>query len=96
MSDDGGVGSGRPGERTTVTDLLLDAANNRPFGELAHGENISNVESSLLAAVDEGASMKTFGCNEGLFAELVTVRIAEDHTGKRGTTGSSRNFSSSF
>jgi len=86
VSDDSSVGSGCPGERTTVTDLLLDAANDRSLGELAHGENISNVEGSLLAAVDEGACMETFGGNEGFFAKLVAVWIAEDHTGKRSTT----------
>ena len=96
VSDDGSVGAGCPSERTTVTDLLLDAANDRSFRELAHRENISNVKGSLLAAVDEGASMKTFGGNEGLLAELVAVWIAEDHTGKRSTTASSTNFSNSF
>ena len=96
VSDDGSVGSGCPSERTTVTDLLLDSANDRSFRELAHRENISNVEGSLLAAVDEGASVKTFGGNEGFFAELVTVWIAKDYTGKRSTTASSTKFSNSF
>jgi len=66
VSDDGSVGSGCPGERATVTDLLLDAANDRSFGELTHRENVPNIEGSLLPAVDEGASMKAFGCDEGL------------------------------
>jgi len=96
VSNDGGVGSRCPGERTTVTDLLLDAANDRSFGELAHWENISNVEGSLLAAVDEGTSVKTFGGDESLFAELVTVWITEDDPGKRSTTKSPTNFSNSF
>ena len=96
MSNDGGVGSRCPGERTTVTDLLLDAANDRSFGELAHGENISNVEGGLLAAVDESTSVKTFGGNESLFAELVTVWITEDNPGKGSTATSLTNFSNPF
>ena len=96
MSNDGSVGSRCPGESATVADLLLDTADDRSFGELAHRENISNVEGSLLAAVDESASMKTFGGNEGLFAELVTVRVAEDDTGKGSTATGSTNFSNSF
>jgi hypothetical protein len=96
VSNDGSVGSGGSGERTTVTNLLLDAADNRSFGELAHRENVSNVEDSLLATVDEGASVKSLGSDEGLFAELVTVWITEDDTGKRGTAMSSTNFSGSF
>jgi len=86
VPDDCSVGSGRPGERTTVTDLLLNAANDRSFGELAHGENISNIESSLLATVDEGAGMETFCGNESFRTEFVTVRVAEDDAGKRSAT----------
>jgi len=86
VSDDCSVGSGRPGERTTIADLLLNAANDRSFGELAHGENISNIESSLLATIDEGPGMKTFSGNEGFSAEFVTVWIAEDDTSKRSAT----------
>jgi len=86
VSDDCSVGSGRPGERTTVANLLLNAANDRSFGELAHGQNISNIESSLLATVDEGTGVKTFCGNKGLLTEFVTVRIAEDDAGKRCAT----------
>ena len=96
VSNDGSVGSGGSGERTTVANLLLDAADDRSFGELAHRENISNVENSLLATVDEGASVKSLSSDEGLFAELVTVWITEDNTGKRGTATSSTNFSDCF
>ena len=84
VSNDGGVGSGCPGEGTTITDFLLDAADDRSFGELAHGKNISNAEGSFLAAVDEGTSVKTLSGDESLFAELITVWITEDDTSERG------------
>ena len=96
MPNDGGIGSGRPGESTTVPNLLLDAANDRSFGKLAHRENISNVKGGLLAAVDEGTGVKALGGDEGLLAELVTVWITEDDTGKRSTTADSTSFSISF
>ena len=96
MSNDGSVGSRRPGERAAVTDLLLDAADDCSFGELAHGENVSNAEGGLLAAVDEGTSVKTLGGDEGLFTELVAVWIAEDDTGKRSTATGSTDLSDSF
>ena len=89
MTDDGSVGSGCSGEGTTITDLLLDTADDRSFGELAYWENISNVEDSLLAAVDKSTGVETFGGDEGLFTELVTVWITEDDTGKGSATTSS-------
>lgn len=88
VSNDGGVGPGCSGESTTVADLLLNAANDRSFGKLAYRENISHVEGSLLAAVDEGTGVKTLSSYEGLLAELVTVWITEDDTGKRSATRS--------
>jgi len=96
VSNDGSVGSRCPGERATVTDLLLDAADDRSFGKLAHGDNVSDAEGSLLATVDEGTGVKTLSGNEGFFTELVTVRIAEDDTGKGSTATGSTNFSNSF
>lgn len=86
VPNDSGIASGCSGERTTVTNLLLDAADDRSFGELAHRKNIPNVKSSLPAAVDEGASVKALGGNEGFLAELVAVWITEDDTSKRSTT----------
>jgi hypothetical protein len=96
MANNGSVGPGCPGESTTVADLLLDAADDCSFRELAHGENISNAESSLLAAVDEGTGVKTLSGDEGFFAEFVAVWIAEDDTGKRSTSAGSTHFSDPF
>jgi len=86
MSNDGGIGSGRPGKRTTVADLLLNVADDRSFGKLAHWENVSDVEGSFLATVDESAGVKALGSDEGLLPELVTIRVTEDHTSERSTT----------
>ena len=86
MTDDGRVVAGRAGERTTVTSLLLDVADNRTLRALGDGENVADGELGLLTAVDEGTSVETLGSNEGLLAELVAVGVPEDDTGKRSTT----------
>ena len=96
MSDDGSVGSGCSGEGTTVADLLLNAADDRSFGKLAHREDISDTEGSLLSAVDEGTSVEALGSDKGLFAELVTVWVAEDDAGKRSAARRLTNFSNSL
>lgn len=67
---------------TTIANLLFNIADNGTFGALADGENISNIQSSFLSAVDKGPSVKTFSSNKSLFLELVTVGITEDNTGK--------------
>ena len=86
MTDDGRVVAGSAGERATVTNLLLDVADNGTFRALANGEDVANSELSLLASVDEGTSVKTLSRDEGLLAELVAVVVAENDTGKRSTT----------
>ena len=86
MTDDGGVVAGSAGERATVTNLLLDVADNGTLRALANGEDVANSELSLLASVDEGTSVKTLSRDEGLLAELVTVGVAENDAGKGCTT----------
>ena len=86
MADDGRVVAGRAGERTTVTGLLLNVADNGTLRELSNGENVADIELGLLAAVDEGTGVETLRRDESLLAELVTVGVAEDDTGKGSTT----------
>ena len=86
VSNDGGIVARCTGERTPVADLLLDVADDRSFRKLANGEDVADGQSSLLSAVDKSTSMHALGCDERLAAKLVPVRIAEDDTGKGGTT----------
>jgi len=62
----------------TVTDLLLNRADDGSFGALGDGEDVADVEGRLLAAVDEGAGGDTLGSDESLFSELVLVGVSED------------------
>lgn len=86
VSDDGGVVARGTGESTTVTCFLFDIADDGTFGELGDGEDVSDVQSGLLAAVNESTGVETFGGNEGFLTELVTVGITEDNSGEGSTT----------
>jgi len=88
VSNDGGVVAGSAGKSTTVADLLLNVADDGTFRALAHGEDVSDGESSLLSAIDEGTGVKALSGNESLLAELVAVGIPENNTGEGGTTTS--------
>lgn len=84
VADDGRVVARRARERAAVAGLLLDVAHDRALRALRHGEHVADGERRLLAAVDEGAGVQALGRDEGLFAELVAVRVAEDDAGEGG------------
>ena len=82
VTDDGGVVARCTCKRTTVTNFLLNVADDGTFGTLAYRKNIANGESGLLAAVNEGTGMKTLSSDEGFLAKLVAIRVTEDDTCK--------------
>lgn len=86
VTDDGRVVARSARERTTVTGLLLDVADDGTFREGSEGEDVADGEGGLLAAEDKGAGREALGGDEGLSAHLVAVRVAEDDTGERRTT----------
>jgi hypothetical protein len=86
MSNDGGIVSGSAGEGATVTDLLLDIADDSTFRALGNWEDIANGKIGLFATVDEGTSVETLGSDESFFAKLVAVGITENDPSKGGTT----------
>lgn len=88
MSDDGSVVAGSASECTAVANLFLHITDNGTFGALADGKDVADGECGLFACVDESTGMKSLGCDEGFFTELVLVWIAEDDAGKRGTATS--------
>jgi len=90
VTDDGGVVARSAGKCTTVTNLLLNVADNGTFGELTNGENVANSESCFLATIDESTSVETFSSDESLAAKLVAVRVAENDSGKGSTTINSK------
>ena len=86
VADDSCVVARRAGERTAVTRLLLNIANDGTLGQLRNREDVADSELGLLAAVDESTSVEAFSRDESLLAELVPVGVTEDDTGERSTT----------
>lgn len=78
MTDDGCVVARCACKCTTVTNFLLDIADDGTLWALAYREDIANGENSLFTAVDECASVKTLCSDKGFLAMLVAIRIAED------------------
>ena len=80
VTDNSGVVPRCTCECTTVTNFLLDVADDGTFGALAYREDVANGESGLLAAVNKGAGMKTLGSDKRFLAKFVAIRVAEDDT----------------
>ena len=59
VADDGGVTAGGTGESTAITDSLLNVADNGTLGHGTQRKNVSDVQGSLLTAVDELTSVGT-------------------------------------
>ena len=82
LTDDGGVGSGGSGELTSIAFLSLNVADESTFGDSADGEDVSDGELSLGAAVHILSSVHTFSSEVKLFDGLVAVRVAELNSGQ--------------
>lgn len=82
VSDDGSVVSGGSSDGSSVTNSLLDVADDGSLGALVEGEDVSDGESGLLSTVDEGSGGHTLSGDEGLLSELVSVRVSEDDLGE--------------
>jgi len=85
VTDNDGIVAGSPSKDTTVTDMVLNVAYDSSFRDGAKGQNITNNESGLLAAVDELTSIKAFGGNEELVLLLVSEGMTESYLGEWGT-----------
>jgi len=86
VPDDGGIVARGASQGAAVTNFLLDVADDGTFWKSRDGEDVSDIESGFLAAIDKGASVKPFGSDEGFSTEFVPVGIAENDTSKGSTT----------
>ena len=86
MTNDGRVVTRRAGKRTTVTDLLLDVADNRTLRQRAERQDVTDAQQGLLTAVHELTGVHTLGSNERLSLVLVVVRVTERNTREWCTT----------
>jgi len=72
----------RAGQGPAVAYLFLDVADDGSFRALRDGDDVADCEGGFFAAVDEGAGVQAFGCDEGFFTEFVPVGVAEDYAGE--------------
>ena len=73
VTNDGGVVTRAASEGTTVTDLVLDVADDSTFGHFTERDDITDGNLSLLTAVHRLTSVHTFSSNEELLIELVMI-----------------------
>jgi hypothetical protein len=71
MTNNGSIVTGGTGNGSTVTDLLFNITDNGTFGHGGQGQDVTNVQRSLLTGIDELTGVHTFSGNEGFGAELV-------------------------
>jgi len=86
VGNHGGVVAAGPGELAAVTSLLLEVADDGSLGHVTNGHHITNGQLRLLAAVHELSGVHTFGGNEELLLDLVSVGITEVDDSKRSAT----------
>lgn len=86
VTDDYCVITRAPSEYTTVTDLVLDIADDSTFWDGSEREHISYNEGGLLTAVHKLPGVHAFGGNEELLLVLVAERVAESDACKRGAS----------
>jgi hypothetical protein len=86
VADDGGVLAGGAGKGSTVTSGGLDVEDDGTLGQVADGENVTDVQLSTATAVDELTSVGTLSSDEQLLILLVLVRVLENNLGERSST----------
>jgi len=86
MGDDDSEAARSAGEGPPITDPSLDIAYNGTLGNLAQGQDVANVQSGLLTAVDKHAGVHAFGGNHELHITFEFVGVQELDLGHRGTS----------
>ncbi|KAL0904985.1 hypothetical protein M5K25_027154 [Dendrobium thyrsiflorum] len=85
MADDNSIVPRRPCEYSTVSDVVLNVANDGALRDGAQRENISNHEGGFAAAVHELAGVHALSRDEELLLVLVTEGVAKGDAGKGRT-----------
>jgi len=86
MPNNSSTRSRSPGQRPSVSNLLLNVTDDGPFWDSGEREDVPDVESRLLPAVDERTSRKPLSRNEQSCSKFVAVGISENDLGEGGTT----------
>lgn len=75
-----------PCHGSSVTCLLLNVADDRTFGHLADGLDVTDGQVGVLTAVDVLSGVDTLGGDEELLVLLVADGVSELHLGEGGAT----------
>ena len=86
VADDDGGSTGGSGEGAAVTVLGLAVGDDGTFGHLVDGQNVANVQGSLLAGVDVLTGVHALDGHEVLSALFVFVLVSEANLSKRCTS----------
>ena len=86
VRNDNSETAGATGEGTTVTDAGLDVADDGTLGDGPEGQDIADIESCLLTAVNELSGVHALGGDEELSVTLVAVGVKELDLGDRSAT----------
>mmetsp|Transcript_38230 Transcript_38230/g.92505 ORF Transcript_38230/g.92505 Transcript_38230/m.92505 type:complete len:222 (-) Transcript_38230:21-686(-) len=86
VTDNNGKGSRASGKGTTVSTSSLDIADNGSLRDHVQRKNVSNIQSSLLSAVDKLSSVHSFGTDKQFRVSLVSVSIQELNLGNGSTS----------
>jgi len=86
VGDDGAVAAGSLGDLAAVAGLLLHGASDGTLRHLSDGEDVTDVELSLLTAVDELTGGDTLGGDHDLGSLPVLVRVVEGDPSEGSTT----------
>ena len=86
MRNDGDIVPRCTGELAAISGRALQVAHDGTFWHGADGEDVADVELSLLTAVNVLSSVHTLSSNEQLLVGAVVVSIAELHLAKRSAT----------
>merc|ERR1719309_1674736 len=87
VGDDGGVVAGSSGQFATISQFLLQLADDGSLGHGTNGHHVADSQTSLLAAVDKLSGVHALDRDERLLALLESVRISElDDSQRRSAT----------
>ena len=81
VTDDNSVITRGPSEYTTVTNMVLNIADNSSFRNRSEWEHVTNNKCGLLTTVNELSSVQTLSCNEQLVLFLVPEGVTESDLG---------------
>lgn len=86
MGDDDSVITRSPSENPTVTDVVLDVANDGSLRHRSEGQDVADNEVGLLPAVNELAGVHALGGDEELLLVLEAEGVAEGDACERRAT----------